>query len=62
MVVGDGSDLDDFDKKTNSVSIKNNKIGDSITVKVMEEIFGDLNNYLVILQIPPKLNRFAVLI
>ncbi|MCG7905018.1 MAG: phosphotransferase [Candidatus Thiodiazotropha taylori] len=48
LVISDGIDLDDFDKKTNSVSIKNNKIGDSITVQELKEIFGDLNKYLII--------------
>lgn len=48
LVISDGSDLDDFDSKTNLVSQRINGIGDSISVEVLNEIFVDLNNYLLI--------------
>lgn len=48
LIISDGSNLDDFETRTNLVSKKITKIGDSISVEELEKIFGDLGNYLVI--------------
>ncbi len=48
LIIGDGSNLEDFEDRTNLVSKKITKIGDSISVEELEKIFGDLGNYLVI--------------
>lgn len=48
LIISDGSNLEDFEARTNLVSGKINKIGDSISVDELENIFGDLGNYLVI--------------
>lgn len=48
LVIGENANLDDFHSKSLAVSGKITNIGDSITVEELEEIFGDLNNYLII--------------
>lgn len=48
LVISNGSNLEDFENRTNSVSQKISKIGDSISFKELENIFGDLSNYLII--------------
>ena len=48
LVIGSASELDDFDAKAKIVSQKITKIGDSITVKELIEIYGNLDRYLVI--------------
>lgn len=48
LVIGENANLDDFNSKALAVSGKIINIGDSVTVEELEEIFGDLNNYLVI--------------
>ena len=40
--------MGDFEARTNLVSRKITKIGDSISVEDLEKIFGDLRNYLII--------------
>lgn len=49
LIISSSSDLDDFESKTNVVAQRITKIGDSISVSELEQIFGDLNKYLVIL-------------
>lgn len=48
LVIARPEDVDDFTAKTNQVSQHITEIGDSISVDVLAEIFGDLGNYLVI--------------
>lgn len=48
LIISDGSNLEDFEARTNLVSLKITQIGDSISVEELERIFGDLRNYLVI--------------
>ena len=48
LIISDGTKLEDFETRTNLVSKKITKIGDSISVEDLGEIFGDLGNYLVI--------------
>lgn len=48
LIISDGSNLEDFEVRTNLVSGKITQIGDSITVEELVKIFGDLGNYLVI--------------
>lgn len=48
LVIAENKDLDDFQFKTKAVSEKITAIGDSITVDELVDIFGDLNNYLLI--------------
>lgn len=48
LIISDGSDLDDFEAKTAQVARIITKIGDSISADELEEIFGNLNQYLVI--------------
>lgn len=48
LIISNGLDLKDFEARTNLVSKKITKIGDSISVEELEKIFGDLGNYLVI--------------
>lgn len=48
LVISENENLDDFQLKTNAVSERINKIGDSITVDDFFYIFGDLNQYLII--------------
>ena len=48
LIISSGSNLEDFEAKTNLVSQRITQIGDSISVEELEKIFGDLGNYLVI--------------
>lgn len=48
LVIGCSSELDDFESKTSVVSQRITKIGDSISVNELKNIFGDLKKYLVI--------------
>lgn len=48
LIISSGSHLEDFEARTNLVSQKITKIGESISVEDLENIFGDLGNYLVI--------------
>lgn len=48
LIISDGSNLEDFEARTNLVSKKITKIGDGISVEELGKIFGDLGNYLVI--------------
>ncbi len=48
LIISDVADLDDFEVKSKMVSQKITQIGDSISVDELEEIFSDLNDYLVI--------------
>lgn len=48
LIISEGSNLKDFEARTNLVSKKINKIGDSISAEELKKIFGDLGDYLVI--------------
>jgi ABC-type dipeptide/oligopeptide/nickel transport system ATPase component len=48
LIISDWSNLEDFEARTNLISQKITKIGDSISVEVLEKILGDLKNYLII--------------
>jgi ABC-type dipeptide/oligopeptide/nickel transport system ATPase component len=48
LIISNGSNLEDFEAKTNLVSKKITQVGDRISVVDLEKIFGDLGNYLVI--------------
>ena len=48
LIISDVSDLEDFEHKAELVAQRISQIGDSISVEELEEIFGDLNDYLVI--------------
>ena len=48
LIISDESDLEDFENKTDLVAQKIAQIDDRISVDVLEEIFRDLNKYLVI--------------
>jgi len=48
LIISDGSNLEDFEARTNLVSGKITQVGDSISVEELVKIFGDLGNYLVI--------------
>lgn len=48
LIIDEDTNVDDFDAKSKAVTAKIQKIGDSITVEELKQIFGDLNNYLVI--------------
>ncbi|WP_225027163.1 phosphotransferase [Pseudomonas aeruginosa] len=48
LVISENENLDDFQLKANAVSQKIIAVGDSISVDELVQIFGDLNNYLVI--------------
>ena len=48
LLISDGSNTEEFQAKSDIVSKKITQIGDSITVDELEEIFGDLNDYLII--------------
>ncbi len=48
LLISDGSNLEDFEAKSSMVTEKITKIGDSISVDELEEIFCDLNDYLII--------------
>jgi len=48
LVIARPSDVDDFASKTSVVSQRITRIGDSISVEELTQIFGSLHNYLVI--------------
>jgi hypothetical protein len=48
LIIGNASELEDFDSKANLIAQRITNIGDSISVEELIEIYGDLNNYLVI--------------
>lgn len=48
LIINDGSNLEDFEAQSLLVSKKITQIGDIISVDELEEIFGDLNDYLII--------------
>ena len=48
LIIGDGAGLEDFEANSERVTQRITQIRDSISVDELEEIFGDLNNYLVI--------------
>ena len=48
LVISERENLDDFQLKANAVSRKVVNVGDFITFDELVQIFGDLNNYLVI--------------
>lgn len=48
LIIGRSSELDDFEAKTALVSQRISKIGDSISVEELFNIFGNLQRYLVI--------------
>ncbi|WP_217351543.1 PHP domain-containing protein [Shewanella sp. Iso12] len=49
LVISENRNLEEFQIKTNLVSDKIKEIGDSISAGELIQIFGDLNNYLLIL-------------
>ncbi len=48
LVISEKENLDEFQLKTQAVSEKITVVGDSITVEELVQIFGNLNNYLLI--------------
>lgn len=48
LIISDGTNLEDFEARTNLISQKITKIGDTISVDNLEKILGDLKNYLII--------------
>ncbi len=48
LIISDVADLEDFEDKAELVAQRIIQIGDSISVDELEEIFGNLNDYLVI--------------
>lgn len=48
LVIADGSDLEDFEAKTDSISREIPQVGGSIAVEKLEKIFGNLGEYLII--------------
>jgi len=48
LIISDGSNLGDFETRTNLISQKITEIGHYVSVEELKNIFGDLNNYLVI--------------
>lgn len=48
LIIASGSDLDEFDAKTQLITQKIRKIGDNVSVEDLKKIFGDLGKYLVI--------------
>jgi hypothetical protein len=48
LIIARPSDVDDFERKTVLVSQRITKIGDSVSVKELQDIFGDLRRYIVI--------------
>jgi hypothetical protein len=48
LVISENKNLDDFQLKANKVSEKIKKAGDKINVPELLQIFGDLNDYLII--------------
>ncbi len=48
LIISDDKNVDSFESKTALVEKKIQKVGDKITTDELENIFGDLDNYLVI--------------
>ena len=48
LIISDVTDLGEFETKAESIAQRITQIGDSISVDELEEIFSDLNDYLVI--------------
>lgn len=48
LLMSDGSNVKDFENRSNEVSRRISQIGDSITVGDLEDIYGNLHNYLII--------------
>jgi len=48
LLMSDGSNVEDFESRSNDVSRRISQIGDSITVGDLEDIYGNLHNYLII--------------
>ena len=48
LLMSDGSNVEDFESRSNEVSRRISQIGDSITVGDLEDIYGNLHNYLII--------------
>ncbi|MBB1341248.1 phosphotransferase [Pseudoalteromonas sp. SR45-6] len=63
LVISENDHLEDFQLKTEQVSTKITKRGDSITVEQLEEIFEDLSDYLIIphYQKKPSISKEAIL-
>ena len=62
LIISDVTNLEDFEAKAKIVANKINQIGDSISVEDLGEIFGDLNDYLVVphYQKEPAIKREAL--
>ncbi|SFM91519.1 phosphotransferase [Variovorax sp. OV329] len=48
LIIGDASKLEDFEAKAAMISQRITKVGDSVSVKELVQIFGKLEDYLVI--------------
>ena len=48
LLISDGSNVEDFESRSNEVSRRISQFGDSITVADLEGIYGNLHNYLII--------------
>ena len=48
LIIADPTDLSDFDAKGRHVSARITKIGDSMTVEELINVYGDLGKYLII--------------
>ena len=48
LLISDGSNVEDFESRSNEVSRRISQNGDSITVGDLEDIYGNLHNYLII--------------
>lgn len=48
LLISDGSNVEDFESRSNDVSRRISQNGDSITVGDLEDIYGNLHNYLII--------------
>lgn len=48
LVIASASELEDFEVKTRLVAQKITKLGDRLSIQELEQVFGDLGNYLVI--------------
>jgi len=48
LLISDGSNVEDFESKSNDVSKRISSVGDSISVSALKEIYGTLSNYLII--------------
>jgi hypothetical protein len=48
LLISDGSNVEDFESRSEEVSRRISQIGDSITVGDLEDIYGNLRNYLII--------------